>query len=83
MKKEIIDRVLNESEYILKTKETIREVAKKFGISKSTVHIDLTMRLKQIDEKLFIKIKEILSEHTALRHIRGGESTRLKYALKK
>lgn len=72
-------RVLNESEYILETKETVREIAKMFKVSKSTVHKDLQERLKDINEDIYLKVNEILNYHTKIRHIRGGESTRIKY----
>ena len=83
MNKNIINRTLKESEYILKTKKTIREIAKVFGVSKSTVHKDLSNRLLEIDANLCNKIKEILKQHIDTRHIKGGESTRNKFLLKK
>ena len=58
---------------------TIREIAKLYGISKSTVHKDLNERLLEIDPKKHQQIKEIFQEHIEIRHIRGGESTRRKY----
>lgn len=75
-------RVLEESAYIIKTEDTIREIAKKFNVSKSTVHKDLTDRLKIVDEEVYIKVSNILKYHLDIRHIRGGESTKLKYLLK-
>jgi len=72
-------RVLKEAEYIIKTKQTVREIAKIFNVSKSTVHKDLQERLKQIDNNLSEKVKKILKYHIDVRHIRGGESTRKKY----
>ena len=75
----ISKRVLDEAEYMLETKKTIREVAKQFSVSKSTVHIDLNKRLKNINCDLYKKIKKILIYHLEIRHIRGGESTRKKY----
>ncbi len=75
-------RVLEESIYIINTEDTIREVAKKFNVSKSTVHKDLTDRLKEIDDKVYIKVSNILKYHLDIRHIRGGESTKRKYLLK-
>lgn len=83
MNKNIINRTLKESEYILKTKKTIREIAKVFGVSKSTVHKDLSNRLLEIDANLCNQIKEILKQHIDTRHIKGGESTRNKFLLKK
>lgn len=75
-------RVLEESIYIINTEDTIREVAKKFNVSKSTVHKDLTERLLVVDKKLYIKVSNILKYHLDIRHIRGGESTKRKYLLK-
>ena len=75
-------RVLEESIYIINTEDTIREVAKKFNVSKSTVHKDLTDRLKEIDNEVYIKVSNILKYHLDIRHIRGGESTKRKYLLK-
>ncbi|MGN1323669.1 MAG: sporulation transcriptional regulator SpoIIID [Bacilli bacterium] len=83
MNKNIINRTLKESEYILKTKKTIREIAKVFGVSKSTVHKDLSNRLLEIDANLCNQIKQILKQHIDTRHIKGGESTRNKFLLKK
>lgn len=75
----IIKRVMDEAYYMLDTKKTIREIAKKFKVSKSTVHKDLHERLVEIDTKIFKQIDEILKYHINIRHIRGGESTRKKY----
>ena len=83
MKNEIIKRVLDEANYILETKKTIREIAFENHISKSTVHKDLHERLKNIDQKLYVKVNKILQEHIDIRHIRGGESTRQKYLKRK
>ena len=83
MNKNIINRTLKESEYILKTKKTIREIAKVFGVSKSTVHKDLSNRLLEIDANLCNQIKQILKQHIDTRHIKGGEATRNKFLLKK
>ena len=75
----IIKRVKEEANFILKTGYTIREIAKKFSVSKSTVHKDLNERLHKIDLNLYKKVKVILDYHINIRHIRGGESTRRKY----
>ena len=79
IKKEIQERVKSEANYILKTELTLREIAKKYQVSKSTVHKDLQSRLKDIDKNLFMEVDNILKKHIYLRHIRGGESTRKKY----
>ena len=72
----IIKRVLEVAEHIIDTKDTIRETAKKFDISKSTIHKDLQERLSQIDINKYNLVKKIMDEHIETRHIKGGESTR-------
>lgn len=79
MNKSIIDRINKEAEYIIKTKSTIRETSKIFGVSKSTVHKDLQERLKEIDLYLHEKIQNSFNEHIQIRHIKGGESTKKRY----
>lgn len=64
---------------MLKTNKTIREVAKKFKVSKSTVHKDLHERLNDINIKIYNEVKEIMKKHIEIRHIKGGESTKNKY----
>lgn len=76
----INERVLNEANHIINTEETVREIAKKFKVSKSTVHKDLHERLKKIDKDLYIKVDKILKYHIDIRHIRGGQSTKKKYS---
>lgn len=66
-------------EYIVEHKATVRAAAKKFGISKSTVHKDVSTRLREIKPELFESVKEILEENKRERHIRGGQATKLKY----
>ena len=75
----ILKRVLDEANYMLNTKETIREVATIFNVSKSTVHKDLHERLMNINFELFEQIDSILKYHIDVRHIRGGQSTKKKY----
>lgn len=75
----ITKRVIDEANYMLDTKKTIREIAKIFNVSKSTVHKDLHERLLDIDFELYEKIDSILKYHIDIRHIRGGESTKKKY----
>lgn len=79
----IIKRVIDVSDHIIDTKDTIRETAKKFNISKSTVHKDLQERLSQIDVIKYNIVKKILNEHIETRHIKGGESTRQLFLKKK
>ena len=75
----INERVLEEANYMVSSKKTIREIAKIFRVSKSTVHKDLKERLKNIDKNLYHDVTAILKYHSSIRHIKGGESTRLKY----
>lgn len=75
----IIRRVLDEANYMKDTKQTIRELARIFSVSKSTVHKDLHERLIDIDAILYKEISDILRYHINVRHIRGGESTKKKY----
>ena len=79
MNKKILERVIEEGKCILETGKTVRELASDFRVSKSTVHKDLRERLLEIDSNLYKKVAEILEYHTSVRHIRGGESTRLKF----
>lgn len=72
-------RVLDISSYILESKATVRQAAAVFGVSKSTVHKDMTERLPGINKKLAAQIKDILEFNKAERHLRGGEATRKKY----
>ena len=81
---EIEERVKTLASYIIETGCTVRGAATKFNVSKSTVHKDITQRLKQIDSILAKQVKRVLEENKAIRHIRGGMATKLKYdALKK
>lgn len=82
MNQEIKDRVLLLSSYIYESKDTIRGAAEKFLVSKSTVHIDLSKRLKKVDKKLYEKVKKILENNFKEKHIRGGNATRKKYLSK-
>lgn len=83
MNKYIYDRVIGESNYIIETNKTIREVANTFGVSKSTVHNDIRKRLIEIDKKMYEKVSSILKYHIDIKHIRGGESTKRKFLEKK
>jgi putative DeoR family transcriptional regulator, stage III sporulation protein D len=73
------ERAVELGEYIIQNKATVRSTAKKFGVSKSTVHKDVAQRLKTIDPQLHKKVKIILEYNKSQRHIRGGIATRLKY----
>ena len=78
---EIKNRVIEMANIFLDGKRTVREVAKIVGYSKSTVHHDLTTKLEDIDPELYLRVKELLEYNKKIRHIRGGESTRLKYLM--
>ena len=67
------------AEYVIETGATVRKCASKFGISKSTVHKDLSARLKYINYGMYLKVKKILDFNKSERHLRGGEATKNKY----
>ena len=79
LKSNIEERACDLAEYIIESKATVRSAAKKFGISKSTVHKDLSERLEHINRPLYLQVKEVLEFNKAERHIRGGLATRMKY----
>ena len=82
MKLYIEERVMEIAHYIIESKSTIRHAAKKFGVSKSTVHKDVTERLPRINPQIAKEAKNILDLNKAERHIRGGKATKLKYDVK-
>lgn len=79
----IEERAMTLARYIIETKDTVRSTAKKFGISKSTVHKDVSDRLLKINPILAKEVREILDENKAERHLRGGMATKLKYLKEK
>ena len=79
MKDYIEERVLELAHYIINTNSTVRSTAKKFRVSKSTVHKDVTERLLEINPGLASEVKEVLENNKAERHLRGGMATREKY----
>ena len=79
MREYIIDRIIEEAEYIASTGATVRATANIFHSGKSTVHKDVTERLKRIDKELFLRVQKALKKNLEERHIRGGEATRKKY----
>ncbi len=79
MKEYIRKRVLEVANYIFQTRATVRQAAKIFGVSKSTIHKDVTERLAEIDDSLSQRVKGVLEFNKAERHIRGGEATKRKY----
>jgi putative DeoR family transcriptional regulator (stage III sporulation protein D) len=79
----ILQRVMEITNYIMETGFTVRQTAQVFGVSKSTVHKDITERLPQINANLSREIRAILEKNKAERHLRGGEATRRKYLSEK
>jgi putative DeoR family transcriptional regulator (stage III sporulation protein D) len=79
-KSSIEERAVELAHYIIESKDTVRGAAKKYGISKSTVHKDVSERLKKINPGLAKEVREVLDENKAERHIRGGMATKLKYS---
>lgn len=80
MKGIVEQRAVELAEYIIENKATVRSAAKKFGISKSTVHIDVSQRLKKLNPSLYNDVRKILDINKAERHIRGGMATKQKFS---
>lgn len=76
-------RVRELAAYVLDTGATVRAAAERFGVSKSTVHKDLTRRLERTDRPLWLRVRAVLERNKAERHLRGGEATRRKYLAQK
>ena len=79
----IEERACKLAHYIIDSKDTVRGAAKKYGVSKSTVHKDVSERLLKINPGLASEVRAILNENKAERHIRGGMATKLKYSQKR
>ena len=79
MRDDLEERVIKEARYVIQTGATVRRTAKEFHVGKSTVHKDMTERLKNIDKELYVKVKKVLKINLLERHLRGGEATRRKY----
>ena len=77
------DRCQILARHIISSGDTVRSTAIKFGLSKSTVHKDVTERLKKVDPTLFAAVREVLEKNKSERHIRGGDATRIMYLCKK
>jgi len=75
----IKERATAMAQYIIENGTTVRETAKQFGVSKSTVHKDVGIRLETINKCLFVKVKAVLDKNKSERHIRGGLATKEKY----
>ena len=73
------ERAIELGRYIAETNSTVRATGKKFGVSKSTVHTDVTVRLRKINPALYNEVRRVLQKNKEERHIRGGMATREKY----
>lgn len=80
MKYSIEERACELANYIITNKATVRAAAKRFGVSKSTVHKDITTRLATLNRTLYLQVQEVLRQNKCERHMRGGMATREKYA---
>ncbi len=76
------ERCITLALYLVENKATVRAVAKKFGISKSTVHKDITETLKKVNHSLYDEVKAVLEINKKERHLRGGEATKNKYKMR-
>ena len=79
MRTDIEERAIRLAEYITENRATVRAAAKKFGVSKTTVHKDITERLEGVSPELYSEVRNLLELNKAERHIRGGMATRRKY----
>ncbi len=79
MKGIVEERAVDLGEYIVENKTTVRAAAKKFGVSKSTVHMDVSQRLRKLNPQLYNEVREVLDINKSQRHIRGGLATKEKY----
>ena len=80
MKDYIEERAIEAANYIIDTRATVRQTADKMGISKSTVHKDVSTRLRAVDAALFARVQAVLARNKAERHLRGGAATRRRYS---
>ncbi len=81
MKSYIKERTLQVAGHIFETQDTIRKTAQIYNLSKSTVHNDLSKRLKKVDLRLYREVQKILDKNFSEKHLRGGESTKNKYLI--
>ena len=79
----IEERAIRVAQYIIETEDTVRGAAKKFGISKSSIHKDVSQRLLKVNYNLAMEVRKVLDKNKAERHIRGGMATKLKYSHEK
>ena len=83
MRSYIEERAVIVAKYILEKNTTVRQTAKTFGVSKSTIHKDVTERLEEINPSLALEVKRVLEKNKSERHIRGGMATKLNYEREK
>lgn len=83
MHTDVNDRCIRLARYVAETGATVREAAKYVGVSKSLAHRELTIRLKYLNQKLYGQVRRQLLYHKAVRHLRGGEATKRKFAAEK
>ena len=83
MQRFVEERAVELGTYIVEQKTTVRAAAQRYGVSKSTVHTDVSDRLRSVDRDLFDKVRAVLDENKAERHIRGGIATQKKYRLER
>ncbi|NLO46213.1 MAG: sporulation transcriptional regulator SpoIIID [Clostridiales bacterium] len=79
MKGIVEERAVDLGEYIVENKTTVRAAAKQFGVSKSTVHMDVSQRLRKLNPQLYSEVRRVLDINKSQRHIRGGLATKEKY----
>lgn len=79
MRNPVEERAVELGTYIVENRSTVRATAKQFGISKSTVHMDVATRLRELNPQLYRQVREVLEVNKAQRHIRGGIATKEKY----
>jgi len=82
MRQDYNERQILLAQYIIENRSTVREAATQFGVSKSTVHKDVTEKLRRSSPALYREVKQILDVNKAERHLRGGEATRRKYLMR-
>ena len=81
MREDIENRCISLAKYIVRTGATVRQAAREFGMSKSSVHKDMHERLRSIHPGLYAEVREILDYHHAVRHLRGGAATRERWKM--
>ena len=79
MNDDVKERVIRAAEHMVKTGATVRDTAKKLSVSKSTVHKDVSERVKYVDSELYLAVRKVLDVNLKERHLRGGEATKRKY----